>query len=150
MHKELRTWHSTHHGQMRVQLDNTKKAILFFDQIEEKRNLTEGEFIFRQLLRQRSFHLAKLMEIKWSQRARCKWLAEGDDNTRFFHAYASSRLRQNTIISIQHEGQTYTDEEVIRAIFLRHMERFLGTASNVLFYNLTTIYPTPHQLTTLL
>lgn len=36
-------------------------------------------------------------EIYWKQRAKVFWLAEGDSNTKFFHAQASKRKRQNHI-----------------------------------------------------
>lgn len=36
-------------------------------------------------------------ETLWKQRAKTQWLAEGDRNTRFFHAQASKRSCQNWI-----------------------------------------------------
>lgn len=36
-------------------------------------------------------------EIYRKQRAKLFWLAEGDENTRFFHAYASARKKTNKI-----------------------------------------------------
>ena len=39
-------------------------------------------------------------EIYWGQRAKAHWLREGDKNTSFFHAQASKRRKQNTILGI--------------------------------------------------
>lgn len=41
MHVKLSNWHCKNHGQMEAQLESSKKAILMFDQIEEKRLLSE-------------------------------------------------------------------------------------------------------------
>lgn len=43
------------------------------------------------------------VEIYWGQRAKAHWLKEGDRNTKFFHAQASERQKQNTIVGIWEE-----------------------------------------------
>lgn len=39
--------------------------------------------------------LLEKQEVYWKQRAKQFWLEEGDQNTRFFHKYASGRKKQN-------------------------------------------------------
>ncbi|XP_075662992.1 uncharacterized protein LOC142632487 [Castanea sativa] len=49
-------------------------------------------------------------EIYWGQRAKAHWLKEGDKNTRFFHAQASERHKQNTILGIRDSQGKWCDE----------------------------------------
>ncbi|KAA3454975.1 reverse transcriptase [Gossypium australe] len=50
-------------------------------------------------------------ERYWEQRARANWLQLGDKNTAFFHKYATTHKRINTISRLESvEGQEITDE----------------------------------------
>ncbi|KAA3461526.1 reverse transcriptase [Gossypium australe] len=53
-------------------------------------------------------------ELYWEQRARANWLKAGDKNSAFFHKYASTRKRINTISRLQLEdGREVTEENDI-------------------------------------
>lgn len=43
-------------------------------------------------------------EVYWKQRAKLFWLAEGDDNTRFFHTSASVRKKSNHIAYLRNDN----------------------------------------------
>lgn len=104
LHRALKLWQAEAFGAMEKQLQFCKDSILFFDKIEEHRHLSNQEFRMRISIRERAFHLANNIELKWKQRSRCRWIAEGDRNTRFFHSFASSRLRRNLVLEIHHQG----------------------------------------------
>ncbi|KAG9448166.1 hypothetical protein H6P81_014294 [Aristolochia fimbriata] len=55
--------------------------------------------------------------IHWKQRARYKWISEGDGNTKFFHGIASAHRRRNRISSITVENETIIDKEGIIRTF---------------------------------
>lgn len=56
-------------------------------------------------------------EILWKERAKTHWLAEGDRNTKFFHAQASTRGRINDISGlIGSDGQLKVDQQDVSTI----------------------------------
>ena len=50
-------------------------------------------------------------EIMWRQRARVQWLAEGDQNTRFFHLKASNRRKKNKITRLTRPNGTVCEDQ---------------------------------------
>ncbi|XP_078178587.1 uncharacterized protein LOC144572790 [Carex rostrata] len=140
LHKELGRWHQTRFVHMDDQLQYCKKAILFFDKIEEKRKLDRREFCLRQKIRERAFELSSNLEIRWHQRSRCNWLTSGDRNTRFFHAYASARARKNAVVAIEVQGNQITDQRQILKEFSKYMQALLGTQVQSLNFDPGVIY----------
>jgi hypothetical protein len=68
-------------------------------------------------------------EETWRQKSRLNWLASGDRNTKFFHAYANSRKQINTIWEMSKEDGTMISSNqdlqkeavgFFRNIFLAH------------------------------
>ncbi|XP_020684612.1 uncharacterized protein LOC110101163 [Dendrobium catenatum] len=50
----------------------------------------------------------------WRQRAKTKWIEEGDSNSHFFHSNASARRRGNRIVEIQNSnGDKIFDQKLI-------------------------------------
>lgn len=69
-------------------------------------------------------------ESYWKQRAKIFWLEEGDANTKFFHASATSRKKSNHISSLQTEdGATIIDHEGMCLVVKEYYESiFAGSA----------------------
>nr|GEU75322.1 hypothetical protein [Tanacetum cinerariifolium] len=65
------------------------------------------------------------------QKAKIKWLSEGDQNTAYFHGILKSRKYKGRIESICEEnGNMYDGDKVVEA-FVYHFKKFLGTKHDV-------------------
>ena len=69
-------------------------------------------------------------EIIWRQRSKCLWLKKGDRNTKYFHAMASSRRRNNLILKVRDERNIWQmQEERIVAVFLEYFNSIFTTST---------------------
>ncbi|KAL0302936.1 UNVERIFIED_CONTAM: hypothetical protein Sradi_6161700 [Sesamum radiatum] len=64
-----------------------------------------------QQVRQQLEELHARETLKWQQHSKNHWLRDGDDNTRFFHAQASTRKRQNLISGLRDDKGNWRDKE---------------------------------------
>lgn len=71
-------------------------------------------------------------ESYWKQRAKTLWLEEGDANTRFFHAAASSRKKTNHITSLKSEdGRVLTKHEDLCGILKDYYTNVFAASDQV-------------------
>ena len=62
-------------------------------------------------------------EEAWRLKSRALWLECGDDNTKFFHAYARGRKATNTIWSLQDEEGIHVDFEAKARCGVIHFQK---------------------------
>ncbi|KAL7616426.1 hypothetical protein Lser_V15G04034 [Lactuca serriola] len=61
-----------------------------------------------------------------SQRAKIKWLSDGDNNTKFFHSCLKSRNNRNRILMILDEDGRWIRGNAMKEKFVNHFNNFLG------------------------
>ena len=63
-------------------------------------------------------------EETWRLKSRAIWLECGDDNTKFFHAYARGRKESNTVWSLVNEhGSTHDTVEGMYSTGVEHFKK---------------------------
>ncbi|XP_071909790.1 uncharacterized protein [Coffea arabica] len=68
-------------------------------------------------------------EMFWSQKARLKWLQEGNKNTQFFHALVNGRRKSNRMHKLQKKDENWTENEVELGAEIGNYYRQLFTKS---------------------
>jgi hypothetical protein len=80
--------------------------------------------------------------LLWRQRANIKVAVEGDENTRFFHACANQRRRQNKIQVIEHESVELYDHGQKAAVLHGFYSGLLGSNPQTEWsFRLNDLYP---------
>ena len=74
--------------------------------------------------------LTEKEEIFWRQRSRVSWLAEGDRNTKFYHACASQRRRTNQIKGLRDENDVMqSDQLMISNIAMEYFHQLFNSSN---------------------
>ncbi|KAL8112353.1 hypothetical protein AgCh_019886 [Apium graveolens] len=78
------------------------------------------------------FHeLLKRQEIYWQQRSKQFWLKDGDQNTRLFHKYASSRRRNNTVTKLKDKDDNWRDDvHGVQQVIMEYFENLFTTSGS--------------------
>ncbi|GKD28836.1 RNA-directed DNA polymerase, eukaryota, reverse transcriptase zinc-binding domain protein [Tanacetum coccineum] len=66
------------------------------------------------------------------QKAKVKWLKEGDKNTAFFHCIIKSRRSKNRVEYIKDDDGVSYNGEAVPEQFVKHFENFLGKTDQVI------------------
>ncbi|CAL5367336.1 unnamed protein product [Camellia sinensis] len=96
-----------------------------FDRLAEERVLLQSEMDRRRAVRCEVWKLYRKVEWLWHQQSRMKWSLQGDKNTRFFHAVASTRHNRNMINSISINGVSLEEPSRVKhEVFLHFKKHF--------------------------
>jgi hypothetical protein len=81
--------------------------------------------------REKLSKVLKQEEEYWKQRSKTHWLRDGDSNTKFFHAMASSRRRRNHITKLSNnEGDLVHDQSGICNIAKEYFDNLFQQGDN--------------------
>lgn len=73
--------------------------------------------------------LIEKQEIFWQQRAKQLWLAEGDENSRYFHNYASKRKSRNHITGLMDSNGIWQESnDAVRNIITDYFSQLFQTS----------------------
>ena len=128
---DLKVWSKSISHIKRLTL-NCAKVILHFDGLEEWRPLTTPEFNFRKIVKLHHENLLRIHYIYWKQRCTIRYIKVGEENSKFFHAMASERLRKNAIASLRVDGNDpVSDHTQMAGILWSSFKNRMGHAQGI-------------------
>ena len=132
LRSDLRAWSKKLSYLKKLTVD-CNKVIIFFDQLEEVRPLVRTEFNFRKIVKLHYEHLLKLHYIYWKQRCTIRYIKVGEENSKFFHAMASERMRRNSIASLKTAGMVdpVSDHDQMAGILWASFKNRMGQAQGI-------------------
>ena len=127
---ELRSWAARKIGCIREQLIMARAIILKLDRLGDTRTLSDSERTLRADLKRKCLGLSSLDRTIARQRARVRYLADGDANTRYFHLLAAGRKRKNTITRLKVNGDFTSSHDAMEQAIFEHFRGVFGTAGH--------------------
>ena len=125
---ELQRWAASRIGNIREQLLMARSIILRLDQSAERRALSDSEHQLRKDLKLKVLGLASLERTMARQRARVRFLGDGDANTKYFHLLARGRKR-----SRDDTGAVCSSHDEMEAAIFDHFRGMFGQAGPASF-----------------
>ena len=150
LRKALKIWGKSL-SKLRLLIAKCNTVILFFDTLEEERQLFVQEANFRKAVK---FHLECLMRAQflyWKKRCTMRWIKLGEENSKFFHAMATERFRRNSMASITlADGTVISDHEQMAAVAWNCYKQRMGTTNAIdMQYDLDVLIPAVEGLESL-
>nr|XP_051222261.1 uncharacterized protein LOC127340559 [Lolium perenne] len=127
-----KVWKRTHHFNPKFQ-NNCSFVIDLLDLFEETRPLSAEELALRVSCRETLERLILERAAHWKQRGKFRAIVEGDENTRFFHARASQRMRRNSIRSLDIDGAVVVSHEAKAAALHSFYGELLGCTTDAVW-----------------
>jgi len=129
---DIWAWKKNHCYKLKTDIEECRR------QMHDTRLQASGEDQIRITeLRKRMQHLLSQDDAYWRQRAKAHWYKDGDRNTKFFHASATTRRKVNRISSLDDDvGNKITSEqglqEVARSYFVNIFQQQASDFSSVI------------------
>jgi hypothetical protein len=128
---DLKKWHMSL-SRLKELIQNCNKVLVVLDTLEEERPLYREEFNFRQIVK---LHLEDLLLAEcnyWKKRCTIRWIKQGEDNTKIFHAMATERFRRNNIAVLHDvDGNEVTDHHVMASMLWAEYKNRIGRSEGI-------------------
>lgn len=122
----LKNWNATSVGNIFQNLGRAEEELQSMERVFEMTG-SDADLIALNRCQASYFHALADEELFWKQKTKTKWLAAGDQNTKFFHATVQARRSRMTITRIKDASGTWlNDLEDIKSHGLEFFQHLLS------------------------
>ena len=100
----MKQWNKQQFGDTAKKVQQLESALNKIEISSNDRQLTPSELAARKKMQEDLWSAAQAHESLLRQKARSKWLREGDCNSRYFHLIMNSKRRSNTVKGVFIDG----------------------------------------------
>ncbi|PRQ30598.1 putative non-specific serine/threonine protein kinase [Rosa chinensis] len=111
----LRDWNKAVFGNVHQKVAAARENLVTIQQDIATRGMTDQRFEDEIAAKSAALDALRMQETYWKDRARVKWLTDGDRSTSFFHTYAKVRAAKSQMSSIRVGERILTDPSDIAA-----------------------------------
>ncbi|KAL4589627.1 hypothetical protein LXL04_002535 [Taraxacum kok-saghyz] len=112
--EKIKTWRRECYDKERNALREMRGKVNQIELDAEDRSLTEAEISERRELKQKILRLEGMAKADLMQKAKAKWISDGDENSRFFHNTLKSKNRKCTLNGLMINGRWSSDVNEIK------------------------------------
>ncbi|XP_058754722.1 uncharacterized protein LOC131627879 [Vicia villosa] len=116
---KLRWWNINVFGKINLELEEGVKEINALDNLSSEEEADSGS---RWRANRKFWTNLKIKENMLIQKARLKWLNDGDDNSRYFHTVMKRGLRRNYLGHISSTNGIISKVEEVKEVIFEHLE----------------------------
>ncbi|KAJ9546920.1 hypothetical protein OSB04_019463 [Centaurea solstitialis] len=119
----IKSWRSKVRADQSRELETINKQIAVIDLLAEERLIDDSLVRERAELKIKANDLMAMKVKDLKQKAKSKWLLEGDENTHFFHGLVNHRIKNSRINGLNVNGSWVTCPEKIKEVTFEFFKR---------------------------
>ena len=124
----LRGWAKSTSGTFKKEKLELNVLIDKLDKKAEFMSLSNIELNSKKAANERLAHLLREEEIKWYQRAKAKFILEGERNTLFYHLIANGKHRKQRIFQLEQEDGIIRGDVQLKNYITNYYKDLFGPA----------------------
>ncbi|WJX12703.1 hypothetical protein P8452_03171 [Trifolium repens] len=126
---KLKEWNKLEFGNVEVRIKKLVEDICVMNLKGESLGLNSQEIVLRKNLFGEFWKLQKIKEATLFQRARSRWLSQGDANSKFFHACLTFKAKRNTILALKVGDIWLENSNHIKEAVVHYFEEHFSSVS---------------------
>jgi len=124
--ERLKVWNREHFGDTSKKVKKIEADLNKLEEDTSDRQLFSQEVLIRKQLQEALWKVAQSHESLLRQKARSRWIKEGDCNSQYFHLMMNANRRNNSLKGMMIDGSWIDEPERVKeAVRLFFLKRFL-------------------------